>query len=821
MLKRSLLLVVAVVALQGLENIFAAKAVHGLTYTYSVNQLKAGQSLGNRSCYATLDSKTDLLSDSSSVRFGLKESTNQTYYLIGWNVSLTSAEGGAFSPVNTTFTPASQETELNLGETTIRKKFFLPFENNYLRSAHFLFDAAGPSVKGLAIRSRTLFPEGVKIEQADYKGHSYAAVEYPDGAVAVLWGSSNLRSLETRQALAEGMNFGDLGAAGQAATSHRRNVELLTEFAWAPERDGRQFALSFAYSLKGAEGGKTNLLNTIFDVYRSDSPGFRTHLTRVHDLLDESRLAIGRYLDSAQLWTPDPVVNRGYQWAKINQLRMQQDYKWGSAFSNNPPTDIVVGRDSYWYLAGSSYYCQPWSRILLEFWFQHGLELSGKFMEYMAASRDPIFKDDYGLNINDNTPLLMMAAHHYYSLTGDQGFLRAVYPSLLNSADYILSQRRVGKNNRYGLVWCTSTDTFVRGLCGWRNAISNYNLSGAVTEVNSECYQALFEMAHLARQMGDEPNRARFEAAAQDLRQAIEKHLRASEPSNHFYYLNINPAGEPVAEMTADLLFPVLYGVSDHATGRAIMQELFSDRFWASTGGGAGGIRSVSSMEKEYQPRATPENYGLLGGVWPNLALWVARAAAAQGLPDLALKGLKGTFLLSEPEDAPHSNVVPGEFPEYFNGDDLVQKGMPLSPFVPGIFIWASLEGFLGLTPQAASLRVEPALPEGWNWVAVSKMPYRGYPLTMLAVRKDRTLYTTVRVESRWKQVVVPEALQEKFSWISDRPVFWLVVPYDDGHEVLAAAAEAASGKLIDLETGDVVTELTIPAKSLVRKTLP
>jgi len=51
--------------------------------------------------------------------------------------------------------------------------------------------------------------------------------------------------------------------------------------------------------------------------------------------------------------------------------------------------------------------------------------------------------------------------------------------------------------------------------------------------------------------------------------------------------------------------------------------------------------------------------------------------------------------------------------------------------------------------------------------------------------------------------------------------VFWLVVPYDDGHEVLAAAAEAASGKLIDLETGDVVTELTIPAKSLVRKTLP
>src|SRR3989449_7367882 len=208
-------------------------------------------------------------------------------------------------------------------------------------------------------------------------------------------------------------------------------------------------------------------------------------------------------------------------------------------------------------------------------------------MEYMAASRDPIFKDDYGLNINDNTPLLMMAAHHYYSLTGDQGFLRAVYPSLLNSADYILSQRRVGKNNRFGLVWCTSTETFVRGLCGWRNAISNYNLSGAVTEVNSECYRALLQTSQLAQEMGDEPNRARLETAAQDLRQAIEKHLRASGPSTHFFHdLNINPAGEPVTEMTADLVYPVLYGVSDEATGRAIMQELFSGRFWVGAPSG-------------------------------------------------------------------------------------------------------------------------------------------------------------------------------------------------------------------------------------------
>ena len=87
-----------------------------------------------------------------------------------------------------------------------------------------------------------------------------------------------------------------------------------------------------------------------------------------------------------------------------------------------------------------------------------------------------------------------------------------------------------------------------------------------------------------------------------------------------------------------------------------------------------GGIRTVSSSKRGYEATGTPDNHGLLDGVWPNLALWAGKAAAAQGLPDLTVKALHDTFLLSEREDAAHYNVVPGEFPEYFNGDDLRQN---------------------------------------------------------------------------------------------------------------------------------------------------
>ena len=190
MFKRALLLVVAALVFPGAEKVLAAGSIHGLAYTYPVDKLTTGQSLGNADCYATLDAKTDVASDRSSVRFGLKESTNQAYYLAGWEVSLESSGGSPFTPFNTTFTPASQETELKRGELRITKQFFLPFENNYLRSAHFLLEALGPAKGNLVIRSRTVFPEGVKIERGDFKGHSYAAVQFPDGAMAVLWAAA-------------------------------------------------------------------------------------------------------------------------------------------------------------------------------------------------------------------------------------------------------------------------------------------------------------------------------------------------------------------------------------------------------------------------------------------------------------------------------------------------------------------------------------------------------------------------------------------------------------------------------------------------------
>ncbi|MEW5976488.1 MAG: hypothetical protein AB1898_11865 [Acidobacteriota bacterium] len=820
----------ALIALSGQTGgLLVARQVSGLTYTYPVERLKEGHSFGNQYCYVTLDGKSDIPSDRSTARFGLRESFDQKYYLLGWDVQVAESLGGRLTPQTTTFTPAYQQTELRSGNLLVQKTFFLPFENNYRRSAHFLFNSSEPADVTLEVRSRWLLPAGTTVTSSDFRGRQYLVVRYAHRPRAVIWSSGDLTRFASRKVVAEEEKFGDMGPAGGSRLVRVENVELSAEYAWSAGSQEQSFGLSFAYTLEESENASTALLNGLFDIFSPEAGTAQAHIKRLRRMLSESQTALNHYLETARLWTPEPLLNRASQWAKVNQLRLQQEVARGASFTNNPPSDIVVGRDTVWYVMGSSYYAQAWSRKLLDLWFRYGLEPSGKFVEYFAASREPIFKDDYGLNIADNTPLMLMAVHQYYSLTGDQGFLREVYPRLLDSANYILSQREVGSKNRFGLVWCTSEDTFVRGLPVWRNAVPGYNLCGAPTELNAECVQSLLLVAELAGALGDDANRSRLESAAESLKAAINQHLRSSTATNPYYYLHINTSGEPVDDLTGDLLFPVLCDIAEASTAAKILAELFGEHFWAETEDGAGGIRTVSARQGGrwgYQAQAKAPgtdpnwNYGLLGGVWPNLAMWAGRAAAKQGLPDLSLKALRGTYLLSERENPEAYNVVPGEISGYCNGDDLVQKEMPMSPFLPGIFIWSSLESFLGMTPRASGLVLNPELPTNWGWVGVSNLPYRGHRITLLADRQNRRIYSTMLLKSGWEVVTVPVSLQERFRFEAEGEAFWLVIPAAKGLDVVVASTETTQGKLIEKVSGRVLGNISIPAGSLVRKEL-
>ncbi len=92
-----------------------------LSYTFPVERLKRGHSFGNALIYVTLDAVSDVHHEPHSARLGLRDAFDQKYYLFGWKVTLSSADGIAATAVDTTFLPSSQVTNLRLGRTQVAK----------------------------------------------------------------------------------------------------------------------------------------------------------------------------------------------------------------------------------------------------------------------------------------------------------------------------------------------------------------------------------------------------------------------------------------------------------------------------------------------------------------------------------------------------------------------------------------------------------------------------------------------------------------------------------------------------------------------------
>ena len=447
------------------------------------------------------------------------------------------------------------------------------------------------------------------------------------------------------------------------------------------------------------------------------------------DALDRTRTFYHNVLKQALMLTPNEQVNRGVLWAKVNMLRVLIKAPTGWCFVNDPAkTNNSVARDTAWFAYGADYLHPEFSREALTA-FVKNQEDSGLVVEYYDIRTGET--KDYGLNINDNTPLLILGLWHHYSATGDREFLEEIYPAAAKAAGCILSQR-----NAQGLVWCSADGTSDWGIIGWRNVIQDYRLSGATTEVNSECYSALKAVSHMAQILGHDHDNGKFDRDAEALKTAINTHLK--NPENGLYLLNIDEDGNSRSDVTSDLVFPVMFGVADERTSVEIIRRLSAPDFWTPAG-----IRTTPRDAPDYDPDGKSDGpYGLQGGVWVGVSFWFAYAAASYN-PEFMDRALSESFR-NYSTDPRRNNTVPGQFSEWLHGETLVNEGMMLSPWFPPRYLWAAIEGAAGLKMSGDTLDLNPHLAAGWKWLGVRSLPYRGKMLAWLAVRMpDVQLFTT------------------------------------------------------------------------------
>lgn len=745
-----------------------------LSYVYPVSRLWSGGSYGNSDCFARTDRASNLGG------FWLA-STNE--WVCGRLDLRLEVDGAPVSAETTTFYPGHQQSSLHaagaLGELLAEKLVFVPFGTAPGRGSCFYTvlrlhaqetnrsplhvrvtcDVRWPAVQA---RDHTKQPERFHLQRrvrqwieedtsSDSSGQILWAQSLPyrvDRWDTTLGDSNEVRALRIR-------------GGGEATFSEPGRAGIVYDFDLGP---AKQVVLPFI--LAGGSEGLPALREAV-----NMLPGWEAALAGTVSAYEDM-------LNTTLLHTPDERINRGMQWAKANTVRVQHNYRLGAGFTNDPPQDIVVVRDCAWYGLGADWLTPDFVERMYELLVKYGIHDGGKLTEYIHA--DTGQREDYAININDGTPLFVVAVHHHYAVTGDGAFLRGMYPAVRQACDWILAQRRDG------LVWCTVEGADVWGNATWRNIIPGYSLTGAVTEINALCYWALLAAAGMAAALAESRDGERWRAAADELRSAINAKLSTED---ELYVLNVSSA-DTNSTRTADLVFPLLGGLVDADGARRILDLLHGPEFHTPYG-----THTVGNKEGEYHPNF---GHGLMGGLWPNLTAWVAYAGRAV-YPERVAEMMSSVYALSEPEDpAAGGHLVPGEFPEWFDGETFESRGMAMSPWMPPTYLWLGVEGLCGVAATGASSSagrpaIAPNLPKHWQWLSMRNLPYMGHRVSFFW--HQGTLHTTHAVSSPFPQVVYARDVSDEVTIDPDDGLVAVTaLERDEGVTILLAATKGFSG---------------------------
>ncbi len=402
--------------------------------------------------------------------------------------------------------------------------------------------------------------------------------------------------------------------------------------------------------------------------------------------------------ETCHLETPSALVNEAFRYAKDNMARCMRYYTLGWGMSNAPHYySIVVGRDTGWMCMGTDYVAEWFASPAFAIFRDRQCE-NGKIIEYVEMETGR--QDDYGLNVADNSPLYIWGVAHHIKQFNDTKFAADFLESIHKAAQFLISQ--VGPR---GLIVTIPNGVEMQGISSWRNLIKNYVLAGEVTELNCLAVKALREAA-------DVTGETRYAEAAGRISNAINENLWRNDT-----YLLTSQDGIDNPSVTCDLVFPVLCGVAPRDRAVKVLDRLRQPDFWHPMG-----LRTVPQGDPGYDPSGS---WGLIGGVWPNPTLWYAAAVAPYDA-DEALRALEVVARpVLEPDNASGLNTRNGEFAEWFDGETGVNSGMHLSPWVAPTFVWAVMEGLLGLRWENGAGKFNPFWPSGWQSVTIKNLPQK------------------------------------------------------------------------------------------------
>ncbi len=356
----------------------------------------------------------------------------------------------------------------------------------------------------------------------------------------------------------------------------------------------------------------------------------------------------------------------------------------------------------------------------------------------MVALGEVPFRCYYGSA--DSTPLFLLLAGEYWERTGDEAFLRDIWPNIEAAAEWI---DRYGDVDQDGLVEYVRRNPQGLSNQGWKDSHDSiFHRDGslavapiALCEIQAYVYAAKLKVASMAGHFG-RPGLARELAeGAEKLRTRFEEAFWCDTLST--YALALDADKKPCEVRASNAGHCLFGGIASPERALRTALTLLGSKMFAGWG-----IRTIAEGEARYNPMSYHN-----GSVWPHDNSLVVDGLCRYGFKELANRVLVSLFEAALFMDQ-------NRLPELFCGFGRRQgEGPTLYPVACSPQSWASASGFLmlkavlGLSIRAHPAQVRffyPELPAILNWVKLRGLSVGNAKVDLLLERHTHGVGVTV-----------------------------------------------------------------------------
>ncbi len=225
----------------------------------------------------------------------------------------------------------------------------------------------------------------------------------------------------------------------------------------------------------------------------------------------------------------------------------------------------------------------------------------------------------------DSTPLFVLLAGLYVQRTGDEDFLRQIWPHIERALDWIDGP---GDPDGDGFIeYARATEQGLQNQ-GWKDSHdaifhANGDLADgpiALVEVQGYVYAARIAAADCARRLGDYVRAEALLRQAEDLRHKFEDAFWCSDIGT--YALALDGRKKPCRVRTSNAAHAMFTGIMSAERARLVAADIVRPSFNSGWG-----IRTVATNEARYNPMSYHN-----GSIWPHDNAIIAAGLARYGL---------------------------------------------------------------------------------------------------------------------------------------------------------------------------------------------